>query len=134
MRGLGGDGWGMPQPGGLCGPQDPRGSAVHGATVLYPPPNSQVCSGPRPLGRSGAEKGAVPSGGRGDGKEDRHAPGRFETSISCAAQFTLQNGRAEQRVTLSRLSWWLALAALQTYGVSCPRRRALSPGFRDSCT
>ena len=85
------------------------------------------------LFRSGAEKGAVPSGGRGDGREDRHGSGRFQTSISCAAQFSLQNRRAEQRVTLSKLSWCLALASLQTYGVSCPRRRALSPGFRDSC-
>ena len=36
-------------------------------------------------------------------------------------------------MTLNRLSWWLTLAALQMYGVSCPRRRALSPGFRESC-
>ena len=101
---------------------------------VVPPPNSQVCSGPRPLGRSGAEKGVVLSGGRGDGREDRCGSGRFHTSISCAAQFSSKNCRAEQRVNPSRLSWWLALAALQIYGVSCPRRRALSPGFHDSCT
>ena len=97
------------------------------------PHNSQVCSGPRPLGRSGAEKGVVLSGGMGDGREDRCGSGRFQTSISCAAQFSLQNRGAEQSVTPSWLSWWLALATLQMYGVSCPQRRALSPGFHDSC-
>ena len=113
--------------------EDPRGSPVHSRTVSYPPLSSQVCSSPRPLGGSGAEKGTVLSGGRGDGREDRCGSWRFQTSISCAAQCS-QNRRAEQRVTPSRLSWWLALATLQTYGVSCPRRKALSPGFRESCT
>ena len=97
--------------------EDPRGSPVHSGTVSYPPLSSQVCSSPRPLGGSGAEKGTVRSGGRGDGREDRCGSWRFQTSISCAAQCS-QNRRAEQRVTPSRLSWWLALATLQTYG--CP--------------
>ena len=101
---------------------------------VVPLPSSQVCSGPRPLGGSGVEKGTVLSGGRGDRKEDRCGSGRFQTSISCATQCSSQNRRAEQRVTPSRLSWWLALATLQTYGVFYPRRRALSPRFRDSCT
>ena len=35
-------------------------------------------------------------------------------SISCAAQCSLQNRRAEQRVTPSRLSWWSALATLHS--------------------
>ena len=108
--------------------------STSGLCHTRPLPNSQVCSGPRPLGRSGAEKGAILSGGRGDGREDRCGSGRLQTFSSCAAQFSSQNRRAEQHVPPSRLSWWLALAALQTYGVPCPRRRALSPGFRDSCT
>ena len=111
--------------------RDPRGSTVHGGTMSYPPTSSQVCSGSRPLGRSEAENGAVPSVGRGDGRQDRRGSGRFQTSISCAAQFSLQNRGAEQSVTPSRLSWWLALAALQTYGVSW---EGLSPEFMDSCT
>ena len=136
MRGLGGDGWGrhnLEASVALRGPS--RVPSPQRDCVVPPPPlSSQVCSSPRPLGRSGAEKGVVLSGGRGDGREDRCGSGRFHTSISCAAQFSSKNCRAEQRVNPSRLIWWLALAALQIYGVSCPRRRALSPGFHDSCT
>ena len=113
-RWLGGDPTRRP----LWPSEDPRGPAVHSGTVSYPPPSSQVCSSPRPLGGSGAEKGTVLSGGRGDGREDRCGSGRFQTSISCAAQCSLQNRRAEQRVTPSRLSWWSALATLQRMG--CP--------------
>ena len=113
-RWLGGDPTRRP----LWPSEDLRGPAVHSGTVSYPPPSSQVCSSPRPLGGSGAEKGTVLSGGRGDGREDRCGSGRFQTSISCAAQCSLQNRRAEQRVTPSRLSWWSALATLQRMG--CP--------------
>ena len=70
-RWLGGDPTRRP----LWPSEDPRGPAVHSGTVSYPPPSSQVCSSPRPLGGSGAEKGTVLSGGRGDGREDRVAPG-----------------------------------------------------------
>ena len=120
MRGLGGDGWrrvagrGAPQPRGLCGPQRPKGVCSAWQDCVVPLPNSQVCSGPRPLGGSEAEKGAVPSGGRGDQREDKRGSGRFQTSISYAAQFSSQNHQAEQHVTPSRLSWWLTLATLQT--------------------
>ena len=37
--------------------------------VVPPPLSSQACSSPRPLGGSGAEKGTVLSGGRGDGRD-----------------------------------------------------------------
>lgn len=79
---MGGD-----QSGGLCGPQKTCKGSQSLAGLSYTPPNSQVCSGPRPLGRSGAEKAVVLSGGRGDGREDRCGSGRFQTSISCTAVF-----------------------------------------------
>ena len=46
---------------------------------------------PRPLGGSGAEKGTVLSGGRGDGREDRCAPG----TITCQAPLSLGFSRQE---------------------------------------
>lgn len=55
--------------------KDPQGSAVHSGTVLYPPPNSHVCSGLRPLGRSVAEKRVVLSRGTEDRREDRCSSG-----------------------------------------------------------
>ena len=91
MRGLGSDGCrgavtnpeasvALRRPARVCSPQ---------RDCVVPLPHSQVCSGPRPLGRSGAEKGAVLSGGRGDGRDtgmawgDSRPPSPVQHSFPC---------------------------------------------------
>ena len=84
-RWLGGDPTRRP----LWPSEDPRGPAVHSGTVSYPPPSSQVCSSPRPLGGSGAEKGTVLSGGRETGGRtgvatgDSRLPSPVQHSVPC---------------------------------------------------
>lgn len=107
---------GATNPEALWPSEDPRGSAVHSGTVSYPRPNSQVSSGPRPLGRIRAEKAVVPSGGRETGGKTGVARGDSRFHLCSTA--SLQKRQAAQRVSPSRLSWWLALAALQRVG--CP--------------
>ena len=84
--------------------------------MLYPLPNSQVSSGPRPLGRSRAEKAVVLSGGREMGGKTGVARG--DSRFHLCSTVSSQKRQAVQHVIPSRLSCWLALAALQRVG--CP--------------
>ena len=111
-------GGGLPNPEASVALRGPSRVRSPQWDCVVPPTQFQRVFWPQALGGSGAEKGAILSGGRGDGREDRCGSGRFQTSISCAAQCSSQIHRAEQRVTPSKLSLLLALTTCRRMG--CP--------------